>query len=157
MTIKLIGDVPRGQGTTQRSVIDNDPEMSMEPGMDDTLTNNISLHPGVDSSGEIRGEETSVSGTGLVSSCAPSSTPQVAGEDELQSQGLTQDVVCRQLPLYHGAYVDGFVQGVDATLTIDMGAVNSIVSHRLFRKISKDHCPQLAKTAPVDAAGGEPL
>ena len=38
-----------------------------------------------------------------------------------------------------------------------MGAVNSIVSHRLFRKISEDHHPQLAKTAPVDAARGEPL
>ena len=59
--------------------------------------------------------------------------------------------------MYCGAYVDGFFQGVDATLTIDMGAVNSIVSHRLFRKISKDHCLQLAKTAPVDAAGDELL
>ena len=48
-------------------------------------------------------------------------------------------------------------QGVDATLTIDMGAVNSIVSHRLFRKINEDHFPQLATTAPVDAAGGQPL
>ena len=53
----------------------------------------------------------------------------MAGEDELQSQGLTQDVVCRQLPMYCRAYVDGFVQGVDATLTIDTGAVNSIESH----------------------------
>ena len=90
-------------------------------------------------------------------SCALSSTPQVAGEDELQSKGLTQDVAHKQLPVCHGAYVDGFVQGVDATLTIDMGAVNSIISHRLFRKISEDDSSQLAKTAPVDAAGGDPL
>ena len=125
--------------------------------MDNTLTSDINQHPGVNPSGIIRGTEPSVSNTGLVDSCAPSSIPQVAGEDELQSQGLTQDVVHRQLPVYHGAYVDRFVQGVDATLTIDMGTVYSIVSHRLFRKISEDHCPQLAKTVPVDAAGGEPL
>ena len=38
-----------------------------------------------------------------------------------------------------------------------MGAVISIFSHRLFRISSEDYSPQLAKTAPVDAAGGEPL
>ena len=59
-----------------------------------------------------------------------------------------------QLPVYCEAYVDGFVQGVDATFTTDMGAANSIVSHRLFRKISEDHHSQLAKTAPVNAAWG---
>ena len=75
----------------------------------------------------------------------------------LQSRGLTQNVAHRQLPVYCGAYVDGFVQGVDATLTVDTGAVNSIVSHRLFKKISKGHCPKLTKAAQVDAAGGEPL
>ena len=53
--------------------------------------------------------------------------------------------------------MDGFVQGVDATLTVDTGAVNSIVSHRLFKKISKGHCPKLTKAAQVDAAGGKPL
>ena len=66
-------------------------------------------------------------------------------------------VAHRQLPVYHGSYVDGFVQGVDATLTADTGAVNSIVSHRLFMKISKDHCPELTKAAQVDAADGKPL
>ena len=76
---------------------------------------------------------------------------------ELQSRGLTQDVACRQLPAYHGAYVNGFVQGVDAILNIDTGAVNSIVSHRLFKKISRDHCPKLTKAAQVDTAGGKPL
>ena len=38
-----------------------------------------------------------------------------------------------------------------------MGAVNSIVSHSLFREISEDLHPQQGKTAPVNAAGGEPL
>ena len=105
----------------------------------------------------IGGAEPSVSNKGLVGSCAFSSTSQVAVEGELQSKGLTQDVACRPLPVYHRAYVDGLVQGVDATLTIYMGAVNSIVSPRLFRKISEDYHPQLSKTAPVDAARGEPL
>ena len=125
--------------------------------MDNTLTSNICQHPRVNPSGGIRGAEPSVSNTGLLGSCALSSTPQVAGEDELQSKGLTQDVLHRQLPVYHGVYVDGCVQAVDATPIIDMGAVNSIVSHRLFRKISEYNLPLLAKTAPVDAAGSEPL
>ena len=117
----------------------------METGIDNTFTNNINQHPRVDQSGGIGGKESGASNTGLVGSCALSSTPQVAGEDELQSKGLTQDVACRQLPVYCRANIDGFVQGVDATLTIDIGAGNSIVSHRIFRKISEDHCPQLAK------------
>ena len=62
----------------------------------------------------------------------------------------------RQLTVHCGAYVEGFIQGADATLTIYMGVVNSIVAHRLFRKISEDHHPQWAKTAPVDAAGMNP-
>ena len=59
--------------------------------------------------------------------------------------------------MYCGAYVDGSVQGVDAILTIDIGAVNSIVPHRLFRKNSEDYFPQLTKTAPLDAAGADPI
>ena len=125
-------------------------------GIDNTVTNNISQYPGVDPSGGIRGAEPSVSNTGLVGSCALSSAPQVAGEDELQSKGLTQDVAHRQLPVYQRIYVDGFVQGVDATLTIDTGTLNSTVLQRLFRKISEDHHPQLAITAPVDATGVNP-
>ena len=104
--------------------------MSMETEIDNTLTNNISQHPRVDCSGGNGVADPSVSNMGLAASCALGSIPQVAGEDELQSRGLTRDVAHRQSPVYHGAYVDGFVQG--------------------------DH-PQLAKTAPVDAAGGETL
>ena len=125
--------------------------------MDNTLTNNISQHPGVDPNGGTGGAEPSVSNTELVGSCALHSTPQVAAKDELQSKRLTQDVACRPLPVYCWVYVEGFIQGVDATLTVDMGAVNPIVSHRLFRRNSEDHHLQLAKTAPVDASGVEPL
>ena len=35
--------------------------------------------------------------------------------------------------------------------------MDSIVSHRLFKKFSRNHCPELTKAAQVDAAGGEPL
>ena len=83
-----------------------------------------------------------MSNTGLVVGCGLSSIPQVAGEDELQSKELTQDVACRQLPVYHRACVDGFVQDVDATVPIDMGAVNFIVPDRLFRKIVKTTAQQ---------------
>ena len=75
----------------------------------------------------------------------------------MQLRGLTQNVAHRQLPVYCRAYVDRLVQGVDATLTVDTGAVNSIFSHRLFKKFSRNHCPELTKAAEVDAAGGEPL
>ena len=69
--------------------------MSIETGIDNTLTNNISQNPGVDPSGGIEEAEPSVSNTGLAGSCALNNTPQVAGEDELESKGLTQDVACR--------------------------------------------------------------
>ena len=68
-----------------REVIDNDPEMSMETEMDNTLTNNNSQHPRVDPGGGIGVAEPSVSNTGLVDSCALGSISQVAGEDELHS------------------------------------------------------------------------
>ena len=57
--------------------------MPKEPGIDNTLTNNISQHPEVDPSGRIRQAKPHVSNTGLVGSCAPSSTPQLAVKDEL--------------------------------------------------------------------------
>ena len=57
--------------------------MPKELGMDSTLTNNISQHPGVNQSGRIRSEEPSVGITGIVGRSAPSRTPQVVGEDEL--------------------------------------------------------------------------
>ena len=115
--------------------------MSMETEIDNRSNNNISQHPRVDPIGEIGVVEPFVSNTGLVGSCALSSIPHVAGEGDLLSRGLTQDIAHRELPMYHRTYVDGFVQGVDATLTIDMGTVSSIVSHRLFREISKEDHP----------------
>ena len=148
-----MGVVHRGQGTTQNDVIEHDPKLSIETEVDNVSANDLSQYPAANPSGE----------TGVVEPC--SSEPESIGANNsssvhqvgLQLRGLTQNVAHKQLPVYHGAYVDGFVQGVDATLTVDTGAVNSIVSHRLFEKISKGHCPELTKAAQVDAAGGEPL
>ena len=148
-----MGVVPRGQGTTQNDVIECDPELSMETEIDNTSANNPSQSPVADPSGEARLVELGCSKFEPIGANSSSSVHQV----EFQLRGLTQNVACRQLPVYCGAYVDGFVQGVDATLTVDTGAVNSIVSHRLFKKISKGHCPKLTKAAQVDAAGGKPL
>ena len=59
--------------------------------------------------------------------------------------------------MYQGAYIDGFIQGVDATLTIDTGACDTIVSCGLFEKISNDCRPQLLEVHPRGDASGESL
>ena len=48
---------------------------------------------------------------------------------EVTPQDIAQETARWQLPVYRGIYIDGFVQGVDATLTVDTGACNTIVSH----------------------------
>ena len=148
-----MGVVPRGQGTTQNDVIECDPELSMETEVDNASANNLSQYPVANPSCETGVVEPSSSKLESIGTNNSSSVHQVG----LQLRGLTQDVAHRQLPVYCGAYVDGSVQGVDATLTVDTGAVNSIVTHRLFKKFSRNHCPELTKAAQVDAAGGEPL
>ena len=52
---------------------------------------------------------------------------------------IAQEAARWQLPVYRGAYIEGFVQEVDATLTVDTGACDTMVSHRLLEKISDDH------------------
>ena len=148
-----MGVVPRGQGTTQNDVIECDSELLMETEIDNTSVNNPSQSPVADPSGEPGLVELGCSKLESIGANSSSSVHQV----ELQFRGLTQYVAHRQLPVYREAYVDVFVQGVDATLTVDTGAVNSIVSHKLFKKISKGHCPELTKAAQVDAAGGKLL
>ena len=50
--------------------------------------------------------------------------------------------------MYQGAYIASFIQGVDATLTVDTGACDTIESLRLSEKISEDHRPQLLEVHP---------
>ena len=45
--------------------------------------------------------------------------------------------------MYQGVYIGGFIQGVDATLMVDIGTCDTIVSHQLFEKLSDHHRPQL--------------
>ena len=76
---------------------------------------------------------------------------------EVTPQDIAQETARRQLPVHRGIYIDGFVQGVDATLTVDTGACNTIVSHGLFEKFSVDRRPQLLEGCPPGHAGGETL
>ena len=48
---------------------------------------------------------------------------------EAISKEVAQETARRQLPVYQGAYIDGFIQGVDATLRVDTRACDMIVSH----------------------------
>ena len=118
-------------------MIECDPELPIETEIDNTSANNPSQSPTADPSGEAGLVELGCSKLEPIGANSSSSVHQV----ELQSRGLTQNVAHGQLPVYCSAYVDGFVQGVDATLTVDTGAVNSIVSHRLFKKIRKATAP----------------
>ena len=52
---------------------------------------------------------------------------------------VTQEAARRQLQIYQGAYIDGFIQEVDSTPTKDIGVCDMIVSHQLFEKVSDDH------------------
>ena len=135
--------VPRGQGTTQSDVIEHDPKLSMETEVDNASANDLSQYPAADPSCETGVVEPGSSKPESIGASSSNSVHQVG----LQLRGLTQNVACRQLPVYHGVYVDRLVQGIDTTLTVDTGAVNSIVSHRLFKKFSRNHCPKLTKAA----------
>ena len=114
-----MGVVPRGQGTTQNDVIEHDPELSMETEVDNASANNLSQYPVANPSCETGVVEPSSSKLESIGANNSSSVHQVG----LQLRGLTQDVAHRQLPVsvYLRAYVDGSVQGVDATLTVDTG------------------------------------
>ena len=54
---------------------------------------------------------------------------------EVTPQDIAQETARWQLPVYRGIYIYGFFQGVDATLTVDTGACNTIVSRSLFERI----------------------
>ena len=102
-----MGVVPRGQGTTQNDVIECDPELPMETEVDNASANNLSQYPVADPSCETGVVEPSSSKLDSIGANNSSRIHQVG----LQLRGLTQDIAHRQLPVYHGAYVDGSVQG----------------------------------------------
>ena len=67
---------------------------------------------------------------------------------EAISKEVAQETARRQLPMYQGLILMVLFRRVDATLTIDTGACDTIVSYRLFEKISEDHRPQLLEVCP---------
>ena len=74
---------------------------------------------------------------------------------EVTPQDIAQETARRQLPVYRGIYIDGFVQEVDTTLSVDTWACNTIVSCSLFEKISVDCRPQLLEVCPTGGVSGE--
>ena len=69
---------------------------------------------------------------------------------------VAEEVARRQLPVYWGVYIDGFVQGIDATLTIETGACDMIMSHWFLRRWPGTKGPDSLRSTPR-GAGGEPL
>ena len=61
----------------------------------------------------------------------------------------------RDLPRFDGLYVEGEVENIPLTFTIDTGATHTIISDRIFRRIPKNLRPELKKlTNPISGAGG---
>ena len=59
------------------------------------------------------------------------------------------------LPRFDGLYVEGEVENIPLTFTIDTGATHTIISDRIFRRIPKNLRPELKKlTNPISGAGG---
>ena len=61
----------------------------------------------------------------------------------------------RDLPRFDRLYVEGEVENIPLTFTIDTGATHTIISDRIFRRIPKNLGPELKKlTNPISGAGG---
>ena len=76
-TFKLVGVVPRGQGTTQNDVIEHDTERPMETEIDNTSANNLSQYPVADPSCETGVVEPSSSKSESIGANSSSSVHQV--------------------------------------------------------------------------------
>jgi hypothetical protein len=73
--------------------------------------------------------------------------------------GQTPTVVRRGAPRCPGVYVEGTIQDIDVWYTVDTGASRTIVSERVFKKISKGKSMNLSKEkeVPLEQADGNPL
>ena len=67
----------------------------------------------------------------------------------------------RGLPSFTGVYVDGLVQGVQVTFTIDTGATTTILSSKIYKKIPEEQRPRIRKNIAnfhdLVGAGGNSL
>ena len=55
----------------------------------------------------------------------------------------------RGLPSFTGVYVDGLVQGVQVTFTIDTGATTTILSSKIYKKIPEEQRPRIRKNVAI--------
>lgn len=68
------------------------------------------------------------------------------------------ECIRREVPVYNGIYVDGELQGLEVTYTVDTGASTSIVSSKLFRQIPTEVRPKLHNVGgSAKGAGGNPI
>ncbi|MEW8546855.1 MAG: aspartyl protease family protein, partial [Candidatus Thiodiazotropha sp.] len=65
--------------------------------------------------------------------------------------------VQRRLKRSDGVYVEGAIEGFKMTFTADTGATRSIISRRVFDKISLENRPQLRKSVGLLSVSGTPL
>ena len=64
----------------------------------------------------------------------------------------------QELPDVNGSYVFGKLQGLDVTYTVDNGASDTIVNHRVYKRIPENVWSQLFQASWwMKGAGGEPI
>ena len=62
--------------------------------------------------------------------------------------------VNRRLPKGDGIYIVGKVNGVDVHFTADTGATSTIISHKIYEKLSEENRPKLSGNYQLRGAGG---
>ena len=69
------------------------------------------------------------------------------GQEMVHSEGRDKiGKICRDPPSFTGVYVDGLVQGVRVTFIIDTGAITTILSNKIYKKISEEQRPMIKKS-----------
>ena len=66
----------------------------------------------------------------------------------------------RNMPTFDGVYIDGEIQGIEVTFTVDTGATTTIVSPRVYDKIPVDRRPSLSQGSnkrSLSNAEGKPM
>jgi transposase InsO family protein len=80
-------------------------------------------------------------------------------EDKVEKEGQSSTVVRRGAPRCPGVYVQGSIQDIEVWYTVDTGASRTIVSDRIFKKISNKDPVMLSRKngVPLEQADGNPL
>ena len=67
-----------------------------------------------------------------------------------------KEMLRRETPRYAGVYVDGQIQGVEVTFTVDTGASTTIVASRVYDKMHPSKRPSIQVSNPVvDLVGAD--